>query len=50
MDKRHIEYRGYHINFNAGWYYIDGFKTPYAKLETARETIDFLVDEEDFND
>ena len=44
--KTEITYRGYFIEFKAGYYWIAGTKQPYPNLQIAKEIIDFWVDEE----
>lgn len=43
--KNEILYCGYTITASAGYYWIQGFKTPYHTLKEAKEAVDFIEEE-----
>jgi hypothetical protein len=44
--KLDINYRTFTITFQCGYYWLPNWKTPYHTLREAKETIDFILDEE----
>ena len=43
--KNEILYCGYTITASAGYYWIEGFTTPYPTLREAKQAIDFIEDQ-----